>query len=71
MSDWTVFTAVTAGVFCFAVAAAGLALFYKYLDDPRCEGAHMAVGLFLGVCVSSVLVMVRRRMPVSHCPCGP
>ena len=33
-------------------------LFYKYLDDPRCEGAHMAVGLFLGCSFSSVLVML-------------
>ena len=58
VSEWTVFTSLVAGAWCTTIAVAGLMLFYKYLDDPRCEGAHMAVGLFLGVSFSSVLVML-------------
>ena len=58
VSEWTVFTSLVAGAWCSTIASAGLMLFYKYLDDPRCEGAHMAVGLFLGCSFSSVLVML-------------
>ena len=46
VSEWTVFTSLVAGAWSITIASAGLMLFYKYLDDPRCEGAHMAVGLF-------------------------
>ena len=58
VSEWTVFTSLVAGAWSITIASAGLMLFYKYLDDPRCEGAHMAVGLFLGCSFSSVLVML-------------